>query len=156
MAKELKVANKVTRRNHLGRFISELEAGGTKTIEEAINRGQRLSTDFAPQSARERDPRTVSIVAGMGSTMLSSREGSWGSTARHTLHQEYGTRAHLIQGNPDLTFFWEKEGRMFWPVGGGHVTTVHHPGHGAQPFLRPAYKIVMREILDIADRNYPG
>jgi hypothetical protein len=82
--------------------------------------------------------------------MLSRTSGQWKATARHALPQEFGAGPHEITG--DVSFFWESEGRMWNP--GDNM--IHHPGNPAQPYLRPAYKIISGKLLSIMKRFYPG
>lgn len=154
------VSNRVIARNGIGRFIAECEIAGTRTVQKLIKRGERLSKDFAPRGHKH-DPRTIPLVDSIESRMTGRTSGEWYATARHALPQEKGAAPHVIAGSPHLRFFWDEQGRMFVPAEEfygvpGAVTMVNHPGNPPQPYLRPAYEIVMREAMRVADREYPG
>jgi len=61
-------------------------------------------------------------------------EWAVGSTKEYAPPQEYGAKPHPIVATdaPFLVFWWEKEQK--WVT----TSAVQHPGHEAQPFLRPA------------------
>lgn len=143
------VSNRVVARNGIGQFISECETAAHDTIEKAVERGATLSRGFAPKGAR-RDPRTPHLADSIKAEVLSRTSGRWVATARHALAQEKGGAPHLQTGM--VTFFWENEGRM-WDPG---FNLIHHPGNPAHPYLRPAYTIIMRDIMQIARGEYPG
>lgn len=93
--------------------------------------------------------------------MTGATSGHWYATARHALPQEFGATPHVITGNPNLSFWWESAGKHFVPSSvyynmPGAVTTVNHPGHGPQPYLRPAYVQVAAQIMQVAKQEYPG
>lgn len=143
------VSNHVIVRNNFGQFIRECEAAGTKTVQDAVKKGAKLSRALAPIGVKP-DPRTPSLRASIEPVMFDERHGAWYADARHALPIEYGAAPHLITGN--VTFFWEEEGRD-WTPGDNWI---QHPGNDAQPYLRPAYEIVMRTIMEEARRNYPS
>lgn len=146
---DIGVSNRVIARNSFGRFIRECEAAGQKTVMEAVELGASLSRSLAPVGPKK-DKRTVKLKDSISVKMLSSTSGVWVSSARHTLPIEKGATPHTISG--DVTFFWEKHDRM-WNPG---QNTINHPGNAAQPFLQPAYDIVSKQVIKIADKNYPG
>lgn len=143
------VSNEVHVRNSLGQFIRACEDGARETAQEAIRRGERLSAGLAPTSGRN-DPRTPSLAASFYSRMIGPTSGVWGNTARHALHQEFGTSAHEQTG--DVSFFWERHWRMWEP--GENV--IQHPGNPPHPYLRPAYELIMGQITMIAREKYPN
>lgn len=143
------VSNRVVARNDIGRFIRDCEVAGTRTVESAIEKGAQLSRDLAPVGLKN-DTRTSHLKDSINTKMLSGNSGVWIASARHALAVEKGARPHEIPGN--VSFFWENEDR-FWNPGDNMI---QHPGNDAQPYLRPAYVIVMREIMGIARGKYPG
>lgn len=148
------VSTRVYARSSLGRFIADCEGAGTATVRELVSDGADLSRDLSPKETGE-------LAASIGWVMLSATSGQWYATARHALPQEFGASAHIIRGNPSLSFFWEKEGRMWIPAEAfynepGRVDEVHHPGNPPHPYLRPAYATIMATAIQVADRHYPG
>lgn len=154
------VSNRVVARSGIGRFISECEAGGERTVRRLIQQGARLSRAEAPVG-RKHDPRTIPLNQSINWRMTGRTSGEWYATARHALAQERGARPHVISGSPDLRFYWEAEGRMFVPASQFYgdpdmVTIVNHPGNAPQPYLRPAYEIVMANAMRVAREEFPG
>jgi hypothetical protein len=139
----------VIARSNIGRFISQCEEAATATVKDAIKEGARLSKEFAPHGSKP-DPRTKTIRDSIDHRMTGATRGEWYADARHALPQETGAAPHDITGY--VSFFWEKEGRD-WEPG---PNTIHHPGNAPQPYLRPAYEIVMSRVMEIAKRHYPG
>jgi hypothetical protein len=156
----LATSNTVVVRDNMGRFIDQIRAGGERTIDEALERGASLSRAFAPVGAKM-DSRTTKLKDSIYTVKLSSTSGYWASNARHALPQETGSKRHPITGNPALGFYWEKAGRNWIPAESfygipGLIDYVDHPGNPAQPFLRPAYEIVMKELPEIMRKNFRG
>lgn len=146
---EIGVSNRVVARNGIGRFISECEAAATTSVEDAIERGAALSIEMAPKGAGD-DPRTIALADSIYAEMTGATSGHWIATARHALPVEFGSVAHDQTG--DVSFFWEAEGRMWEP--GPNI--IKHPAVGAQPYLRPAYKAIMGEMMQILKKHYPS
>lgn len=141
-------------RNNMGQFIAECKEGARATAQELVEEGYELAHGFAPE-------RDGVLKASMGWVMLSATSGVWFARAAHALPQEFGGAPHVIQGNPSLSFYWENEGRWWIPAEAyyhmpGLVDMINHPGNPAQPYLRPAYRIVMAKCLAVADKHYPG
>lgn len=156
---EIGVSNKVIARNNLGRFIAECEIAGHRTIERAIDEGAQMSRREAPRGSKH-DPRTVPLKDSIVG-VAHGTSGYWYSFARHALPQELGATPHPITGSPELSFFWEEEGRNWIPASiyykqPGLVDVINHPGNAPQPFLRPAYEYVMLNVVRWAKRYYPG
>lgn len=143
------VSNRVIARNSMGQFIAACEKGATATVERAIQKGATLSRAMAPKGHKP-DPRTIPLAASIKSEMVSATAGHWYADARHALPQELSAAPHEITGR--VSFFWEREGRQWHP--GDNM--IQHPGNPAQPYLRPAYKVVMGEIMAIAAEEFPG
>lgn len=140
---------RVITRNNLGQFARDCERAAGESVKDMIEEGAELSRGFAP-TGHKGDPRTVTLKAGMYTKMLSRTQGIWGNMARHALPIETGAAPHEIPGN--VSFFWEREGRMWIPG----TNIINHPGNAAQPFLRPAYRIIARKSTDIMRRHYPS
>lgn len=154
------VSNRVIARNGIGRFIAECEAAATRSVEKALDEGVKLSKGFAPVGTKH-DKRTPPLHAAFYTTMLGRTSGVWGNFARHALPIEKGAVPHIIRGNPALSFYWEAAGRWWVPASEfyhqpGLADVINHPGNAAQPYLRPAYTIVMRRMMDIMKQEYPG
>jgi hypothetical protein len=157
---DVAVSNRVVARNGIGRFISECEAAGQRTVEKAVRKGTELSRRRAPVGHKP-DSRTVTLKEGMFYKMTSRTSGYWGNTARHAMPVEFGAAPHDIPAT--VSFYWEKMGRM-WMVpeeylrrtGFPGADPIHHPGNASQPYLRPAYKQIMGEIMQIARQEYPN
>lgn len=143
------VSGRVIARNNIGQFVRECEMAAQRTVEEAVERGANLSRAMAPIGPKP-DPRTGKLKDSISSKMYGRTAGEWSCSARHALAIEKGAVRHDITGW--VNFFWENEGRA-WEPG---PNTIDHPGNAAQPYLHPAYKIIMQQIMDIADRKYPG
>jgi hypothetical protein len=148
-------SNRVVLRNDFGRFIAECEAAGSRTVDDILDEGVELSRNMAPVGAKH-DPRTVPLREGFFTQRLGRTSGVWGNFARHALAIEKGARPHEIVGQPFMRFYWESARRMWIPGLMGEPDIINHPGNDAQPYLRPAYTIVMRRAMDIARRHYPG
>lgn len=149
------VSNRVVVRNELGRFISDCEQAGENTAKKLVERGAKMSRELAPVGPKH-DPRTIPLAQSIRARMISRTSGVWESYARHALHQEFGTRAHTMYGSPYFQFYWEAMGRMWIPGLFADQDIINHPGHGPQPFLRPAYEAVMAQAMAVARAEYPG
>ncbi len=143
------VSNRVIARNDIGRFRAACSDAAEKTVEEAIERGAKLSRQMAPRGTK-RDPRTTKLKNSIEPRMLSRTQGEWKATARHALAIEKGAVPHQITGW--VNFFWENEERNWVPG----KNLINHPGNAAQPYLRPAYIVVMKQLMQIARTKYPG
>lgn len=157
---DIAASNRVIARNGIGQFIRDCEGAATRTVQRASERGAKLSKTFAPIGHKP-DPRTIPLRESIFSEVLGRTSAHWVATARHALPIEFGAGPHDIPGNPALSFFWEAAGRMWIPASEfygipGLQDIVHHPGNAAQPYLRPAYNIVMGQIMSIAKSEYPG
>jgi hypothetical protein len=150
----LLVSNRVIMRDSFGRFIAECKQAGPKTVKDMVQDGAKLSRQMAPVG-RDHDTRSIPIKQSIN-YRVAGTTGYWFATARHALFQELGAGPHLILGSPFLQFFWEAEGRMWVPGAMGPQDVVNHPGNPPQPFLRPAYEVIMARWARYADRHYPG
>lgn len=143
------VSNRVIARNDIGQFRRACSDAAEKTVEEAVERGAKLSRQMAP-SGTKRDPRTTKLKKSIEPHMLGRTQGEWVATARHALAIEKGAVPHIITGW--VNFFWENQGRD-WEAGPNRI---NHPGNAAQPYLAPAYRVIMRQVMQIARDKYPG
>lgn len=141
-------SNRVVARNGFGQFIRNCEQAGEASARDLVERGAQLSRALAP-IGKKPDPRTTKLKNSIHTRMFSGTSGEWYAEARHALAIEKGARRHPIPG--EVTFFWVKEDR-WWNPGSNEID---HPGNAAQPYLRPAYKQLMREYMTIMKRHYP-
>jgi hypothetical protein len=144
----------VSARNSLGQFTKLVEEAGHKTVEEMVEIGANESRRQAPVGGKH-DRRTVPIKQSIFTQMFNRSSGMWGSSARHALYQEKGTRPHEIVSSK-FNFFWQNEGRMWIPGLFRDPDIINHPGHDAQPFLEPAFNMVMTRWRQIARKHYPS
>jgi hypothetical protein len=149
MAMRIAVTKQVRLRNSTGRFRADCSRAAGRTIRKAIDDGAELSRGFAPRGHKH-DTRTIPLADSIEATQTGRTSGHWEATARHALPQELGAAPHSIPG--DVTFFWEEKGR-FWEPGENEI---NHPGNAPQPYLKPAFDIIMARIMAIAKRYYPG
>lgn len=149
------VSTQVTVRSSIGTFLRDLDGAATRTVKRVIEEGADLSRAMAPVGTKD-DPRTIPLKDSISTEMLSATQGRWRSDARHSLHQEFGTGPHEIIGSPFFQFFWDAAGRWWVPGLTGEPDVILHPGHGAQPFLKPAYAAVQRRVVPIMQQEYPG
>lgn len=152
---DVAVSGHIVARNDIGQFIAACSKAAEETVRQLIEDGERLSKEMAPVGHKE-DLRTVPLREGMFSEMLSRTQGRWGCSSRHALPIEFGAGAHVITGNPFLSFYWENAGRNWVPGLFGEPDVVQHPGNAAQPFLRPAYAMVREEALAVMRAKYPS
>lgn len=145
---DIGVSNRVVARSSFGRFIAAADRNASATVRDAIEDGANISRALAPVGTKH-DYRTIPLKDSIETEMLSSTSGRWVARARHALPVERGAGPHLI--TKQVKFFWENMGR-WWVPGEGFI---NHPGNRAQPYLRPAYEIVTRRLMDIARRHYP-
>lgn len=142
-------SNRVILRDSFGRFAQDCYDAMGETIAEAVAEGAAASIALAPAGHKD-DPRTSHLKDSISPVVVSRTQGYWQATARHALPIEFGAGAHLITG--DVSFFWENMGRQWRPG----TNMIHHPGNAAQPYLRPAYSMIMGRIMGIARGFYPG
>lgn len=148
MAMAVAVSPEVHVRDDFGRFIADVSGAGERTITRVLAEGEAQAVALAPSRTRP-DPRTTKLKASMFALRLSRTSGIIGNTARHALHVEYGTRPHELPG--DVTFFWERYWRMWMP--GENI--INHPGADEQPYLRPAYRYMVKRLPAIMREEYP-
>ena len=147
--------NHVIARNQIGQFADACSAAATASVRDAAERGVQYAKANAPVGPKH-DKRTATLQDSFYVEQISRTQVKFGNSARHAMAQEFGARPHEIPGNPFLRFYWEEAGRMWVPGLFGDQDIVNHPGNPAQPFMRPAYRRVMQEFMDIVRRHYPG
>lgn len=153
----------VYNRNRLGQFAEEIEKGCDRAVDRWVELGAATSREMAPGPGYRvgnysRRAGYIPLKASIGS-VAHGHSGYWYTNAPHWKFVEYPTGAHSITGY--LVFPWK--GGMFrwddprfsnWTEGSG--ATVHHPGTGAQPFLKPAYELVVkRQMMAILKSEMP-
>lgn len=143
----------VSARNSLGQFIRQIEDAGHDTVEDLIEMGAAEARRQAPRGTRH-DRRTIPLADSIFTRMFSKNDGMFGSSARHALPQETGAKPHIIVSDK-FNFFWENAGRMWIPGLFRNPDIINHPGNPPQPFLRPAFNLVMSRWREIARRHYP-
>jgi hypothetical protein len=143
------VSNRVIARNGIGRFIAACEDAGHDTVEILIERGATASKGMAPV-------RSGRLKGSIESHMTGATSGVWQADAPYAMFQEEGTSAHTMIGSPFFRFFWETRGRMWVPGLYGIPDVIDHPGNKPQPFLRPAYEMIMAQAMAVAKSQYPG
>lgn len=151
MKMELATTSHVIARDSFGRFRRNIEQAAGETVRELVEEGMNISREMAPVGHKH-DRRTTPLRDSMFMVMESSTKGYWGNFARHALAVEHGSRPHIIPGNPNLGFWWEKQGRMWIPAETfygvpGMQDFVNHPGADAQPFLKPAYDVIRDRMM---------
>lgn len=145
---EVAVSNKVIARNSFGQFIAECELAGAQTMQEVAEHGAELSRQFAPVGKKP-DPRTPKLRDAITSAYTATT-AHWKAIARHAVIVEStGSVQHFQTG--DASFFWERESRMWTPG----KNMIDHPPTTPQPYLRPAYEIMMNAWMSMAQRHYP-
>ena len=152
---EMAISNRVISRNRFGQFIADCEAAGQQTVDDALSEMEDAARILAPTGYKI-DRRTTPLHDSFFINKLSRTSGVLGNFARHALAIEKGARPHLIVGQPFMKFFWEEENRMWVPGLFGEPDIINHPGNAAQPFMLPAYTAVMKRVMQIARRHYPG
>lgn len=152
---DITVQNRVVVRNGFGQFISACEAAGQRTADAILEECVEEARQRAPRGPKI-DRRTTPLADSFFIKKLSRTSGVFGNFARHALAIEKGARPHPITGSPYLLFYWEEARRMWIPGLFGEPDVVNHPGNDAQPYMRPAYRVVMKRAMDIARRHYPG
>ena len=142
-------------RDESGRFISYVDSGVEDAIEEMARDGYSIALDLAPKGSKP-DDRGPSITGGMYYTKAWDRKHGWvwGSTAKHALIQELGSKRTWWEMYAGKTkFYWEREGRMFKPGD----NWIKHPGLNANPFpegyLRPSLEAVWQDYADYLRRH---
>lgn len=148
------VSTTVYSRNGIGRFISACERAATETVMDGAEAGARVSATLAPK-------RTGRLAASISPFLLSRTSAVWGSNLKYALPQETGAARHPLPAN--VSFFWEREGRMWLPpesyfklTGHAGADPIDHPGNPATHYLRDGYKAVKGRMMSFAKRNYPG
>lgn len=148
------VSTRVTARSGIGRFIADCEGAATATVLEAATDGSRIAAGRAPK-------RTGALAASIKPFLLSRTSAVWGSSLKYALPQETGSVPHDLPSN--VSFFWEREGRMWMApdtyqrvTGHAGADPIKHPGNPATHYLRGSYSVIKPRLLSIAKKHYPG
>lgn len=140
-------SNRVIARDQMGLFVSLCDQAGANMMRDMANDGAELSRAMAPKGAKA-DPRTPHLADSITSRS-SGNSAHWQADARHALAVEFGAAPHPITGY--VSFFWQREGR-YWKPGRNMIS---HPGNRSQPYLRPAYEVIMGRWMEYARKYYP-
>lgn len=150
---DLITSTEVAVRNKFGQFSKELDDARRIFLDEIADVGENAARLTAPvKSGRLKDSITGLVFPG-------TRTASVVTKVSYGLYQEEGTRRHPITGNPDLSFFWKKAGRRFYPASEfyntpGMVTVIDHPGNPAVGFLARGYDEMIRQTPNMLRRAY--
>lgn len=136
-------SNEVHLRNSFGQFIAACDAAATATVKQAVSEGADLSAVMAPKD-------TGTLAGSIRPQMTSSKSGKWYTRMKYAHPQEFGGSPHTQTGS--VSFYWANMGRMWGPG----PNLINHPGSAPQPFMRPAYEVISRRMMEIAAALYPG
>lgn len=145
----------VMRRDDLGRFLSHIERGGDRLMED-------LANDFEDRARRYAPVRTGRLRRSIRAILLNGyREIRMTSNSPYAGYMESGTKPHLIRG-VRANFRWDNNTRYFrwrnyrygpighdpsryenWTYGGGAI--IRHPGTKGHFFFRRAYRETMAD-----------
>ena len=151
---DVAVSNRVIARNGLGQFIRECEQAAGETVLDVARQGVAASRALAPV-------RTGALASSIQPFLLTRTQAVWGSNLKYALPQETGARAHDLPAN--VSFWWEREGRMWMPpevylrrTGHAGADPIKHPGNPGTHFLRDGFDSVWGRVMSIARKHYPG
>lgn len=146
---EVAVSPNVIARNSFGQFIAQCEIAGVQTMQDVADAGAELSRQLAPVGKKP-DPRTPKLRDAIFPHAVGTR-ANWKCVARHAvIVEKTGSVQHFQTGR--VTFEWEKMGRMWRP--GDNL--IDHPPTTPQPYLRPAYEVMMQKWSYYAHLHYPN
>lgn len=148
------VSTHVVARNRFGQFIRAVEQAATETVLDTATQGAAASATLAPR-------RTGALAGSIKPFVVSRTAAVWGSNLKYALPQETGSVAHDLPAN--VSFFWEREGRM-WMTPDQYLARtgypgndpIQHPGNPATHYLRDGYRSIRGRMLAIAAKHYPG
>lgn len=140
-------------RDPLGRYAKGIDARAKKALRAIGQEGVDLARQAAPVGPPRSDyGRRAPLSESLGWGFSGAASVTWGIKSgeryTHARAQETGGRPHIIQGNPDLVFYWEKRGR--------HMRTpmVNHPGNPATHFLSDSREAMDTAAAEIARRYF--
>jgi hypothetical protein len=153
----------IVNRNRFGRFASQIESGCDRAVERWVELGAATSRAMAPGpgyrvSDYSRRAGYIPLKASIKGK-ANGHTGQWSTNAPHWKFVEYDTAPHEITGFLDFPwnggrFVWNDPRYSNWTEESG--ATVHHPGTSAQPFMRPAYELVVkRQMMAILKSEMP-
>lgn len=127
-------------RDDSGRFLSRLHTAERRGMEQTAKEAEAMAYVLAPK-------RTGTMAATIRSTVGSS---GWTVSVGtdHWQYTELGAVPHAITG--DVSFFWEREGRMWHPGS----NTINHPGTHAVHFMRSTFEAIAPRTLGNISRNF--
>lgn len=153
----------IVHRNRFGQFARQIEEGCDRAVERWVELGAATSRDMAPGSGYRvsnysQRPGYIPLKASIHS-QANGHSGRWYTNAPHWKFVEYPTGSHPITGF--LNFPW-RGGRFVWDDprfnnwDEEEGATVSHPGTSAQPFMKPAYELVVRrQMMEILKSEMP-
>jgi len=130
-------------RDNAGRFASLLEKAASETVAEIVANAEAVAKAQTPR-------RSGKLYRSIRGVVLSSHSGAVAAGTDYALYQEKGTFPHLMPGN--VSFFWEREGRM-WVPGSNAIV---HPGNLGKHFMVAALHYMKARYAAIAAKHYPG
>ena len=140
-------------KDNFGRFASRMDEAAMQSLLDILDVGQEAAQAAAPSgphSGEHHDGARPRLVDNIQQAMVSATSGVVYIDAVNALSQEFGAAPHVISGNPDLVFWWKKEGKLF--VG----PTVNHPGNEPRPFMEEGFFAMDEAAEDIIQANYGG
>lgn len=148
------VGTQVHMRDELGRFIKEVEGAATKAVERSLQVGESAAKARAPI-------RTGRLRNSFFPAVLSRTSGVLTNTAPYARWQDEGAGRHPLPAN--VSFFWEREGRMWMPpevylrvTGYPGADPIDHPGNPATHFMDAGYRAMIARMQSILDSSYPS
>lgn len=124
----------------VGLFPSVVDAKMEPVLNEATARGFGRMYSLTPV-------KTGELRASLFGKVVSKTKVEIGATAGHAAHVEYGTRPHEIRPVRASVLRFEIGGRVIY------TKRVQHPGTRAQPFVRPAAKLIKSLIPELIWRE---
>lgn len=104
---------------------------GRAQIDAAIARVLERVSSAIEADAKTACPKKTGKLANSITHEVSGRTARVSTDVDYALSVEFGSKPHIIRGNPFLAFDGEDGQRVV-------VREVHHPGTPEQPFMRPA------------------
>lgn len=159
-------SNAIMEQDRFGRFISDIERGEHRLLENLVDKMKERAQRYAPYRTGRLKRSIRSVVLGNG------REARVYSDVAYAGVMEEGSRPHDIHG-VRANFRWKK-GRFVWndprfgPVDANNPddvyqnwtstygATVHHPGTKPHLFFSRAFHETWAEGRIIMRRSFPG
>jgi hypothetical protein len=133
------VGTKVKYINGRGQYASVSRQKFTSAVHISGQRGLEYARAKAPYSALKANVR----LKATGNSKVSLI-----SSLPYSYRTEMGGKSYVINGS--MSFWWEAKNRNF---GRPYPNRVTHPATKAKPFLRPALRIVERDLIKYLKGN---